>query len=156
MSETNGKYPCAYIPDGYTRTAYVAPVEGQHPGCEFTYRPMLVDQVNSILILKDKHPERDVTVTADATSKHLVSWNLVDPKGEPVPVTPSAYRRLGWGLFWSIANMVMGLKPSDKRPGESSDDDDATDVEHLLTAAMGGAPAAVIAEDSDVKNSATG
>jgi len=156
MSETNGKYPCAYIPDGYTRTAYVAAVEGQHPAVEFTYRPMLVDQVNSLLILKDKHPERDVTVTADATARHLVAWDLVDPQGQPVAISPAGYRRLGWRLFWSIANIVMGLKPSDRRPGASHDDDESADVEQLLAAAMGEAPAAVAAEDADAKNSRTG
>src|SRR5688572_7355221 len=81
-----------HIGDGYTISAYIAPVPRLYPSLRFKFRPMLGTARSRLLFDNDGlQPDKSALNTATALHKHLVSWNLkdVDTKGNEKDVKPS-------------------------------------------------------------------
>lgn len=146
MSETNGKYPSAYIPDGYTESGYVAGIPRLYPPVAFEYRPMLPGERARALKLSDTAQYADAADAevgaANAILKHIVRWDVVDDKGAELPVSVKSLLHLRPSLNTQIFNIVLGLRPSDPTPKEMTGDDQQPNKYQSL---MEGVPATEVA-----------
>ena len=155
MSTENGVY--AYIHDGYTRSAYVAPRTRLYPAVRFLYRPMLA-QGRSIVaraIMDTKDAAKTEEIAAKAVAKQVVSWNLVDHLGADVPIDVAHLLRLQPLLLnrlYMIA--VLGDEGGDEDPGDAAPEPTAeSELERILE----GSPAPLVpAEAADAGNSPAG
>lgn len=155
MTERNGT-AVAWIPDGYTRSAYIQGQEGYHPPLRFSYRPCLVDDRAVISAEINKLDQRDqreaIKVGARAIHKYLLEWDLKDVNGKAIEPTVSNILRLEPNLYFKLRNVVLAMRPSDSDPEETgelerSGDDPLSDLF---------APDPESDEAADAKNSAAG
>lgn len=105
----------AFIEDGYTVENLTIPaLRGHHPEVKLSYRPATLREMRTI----DKKITADgVTVdqAIDATNafiaSHVVTWDVVNGKGEAVPITPATVERLESVLAAQIFNICRGIYP---------------------------------------------
>ena len=112
--------------DGYTRDGYVAPLERQHEGCAFKFRPMLLEQNEQVTSQVEKADSvKAAHIIAAAVSKHLVSWSESDKDGQPLPITFENVRRLHPVLLNKMRGIIGGYYPSDlpQNAGEEEQND---------------------------------
>lgn len=107
----------AYIPDGYTRAARIDACDF-HPPLAFEYRPMLsVDRAVFRRRIARLAPEglagivAAERIAAGEIARRLVSWTLIDPAGELVPIAGTTVLRVEPHLLAKIAEIVLGLAP---------------------------------------------
>jgi hypothetical protein len=108
-----------YIPDdGYTEPGYIAAIPGLHGPLQFKFRPTLVaDQPRWA-----RGSESNVSDAvwdqqcAGLMAERIVSWSLVSPKGEPVPICASSLLRLKPKIFTKLFGILLGVNPSDIDP----------------------------------------
>lgn len=88
------------IPDGYTVTDQTIVVDGQTV-LRFDFRPMrgLIRQhlATAELTLAEQGyagVKRSAQMVAEALADHLVRWDRLDEKGQPVAITPQAVAAL--------------------------------------------------------------
>jgi hypothetical protein len=109
---------CAnFIADGYTQPGYVQPVERLYKALRFRFRPVLADERSRLT---------DGASTATAASylrqvaallaEKLVDWDITDPRGNDVEISPANVLRLQPELLQKLQQIVLGVVPSDLDP----------------------------------------
>ena len=151
MSKEKNGTPCGYIADGYTLTAYLAEVPRLYPALRFTYRAVLAQNRAVIFREMDKAAETDPrkaeSISAAAMVAQLVSWDLVDQKGEAVPISASNILRLQPTLGVRLFRVLMGREAPDEDPAIEAVERNEQSSAQLAAALAGKAP-----EEADVKN----
>ena len=110
-----------FISDGYTETGYIAEVQRLHPALRFEFRPFLPEERSRLITENERHPpikaaQNTAEKIADSKNGKIKSWDLKDDKGEPVPVSADAFRRIKPALHGRLLGIVMGLDASDEDP----------------------------------------
>lgn len=109
--DQNGS-PAAWIPDGYTQTAYLAELPNMYPSVRFQFRPMLVMNqaiVNKELDMAGEDWQKRQTIAAKWIKQQVVNWDIKKPTGEDVDHNNvSEIIRLRPLLFQRIWNIVNG------------------------------------------------
>lgn len=140
------------IQDGYTRSGYVAAVEGLHESLAFKFRPMLPETVDAVgESLKSKSARDGNRVLAAAIVNQLVEWSEVDADGKSLAITIDTVRRLPWKLFNRLYSVVSGMGPSDPLP-EAKPVEDQDFAAALIEAAETGKPFGLIDAERSEKN----
>lgn len=146
-----------YIPDdGYSERGYIASFPGLYGEMRFRYRPMLTEVRQRIVAnMKGMTPDQEVVRTCELMSAQLVEWDLKDPKGSPVPVSPQVTRRLKPSLLWKLWGIILGTEPSDH--DDKADEEEQREQARLVERAIEGpAPIGTVREEADAKNSEQG
>lgn len=108
------------IRDGQTRRGYIAAVEQFYDAVEFSYRPMLPEDVEAVEAEANKpgtDPKKGARIIAAATQKHLVSWSEVEGEGKtPAPIDFETVRRLRYPVLLKLYRIVAGLQAGDPPP----------------------------------------
>ncbi len=134
-----------YIEDGFSLSAFIAADQESKSGerlwesLDFQYRPatrseMLRLDAEVRIVMLDEHSDPNCSTKADKlscdfTAKHLLTWDLKDSKGQPVPRTGECVSRLHPELFNSLYRVIRGMQTGDPRPPEN--EPDPTDEEQL-------------------------
>ena len=114
------------IDDGYTRRGCVREwkvdkrpaAEAQHGSLEFSYRPMLPDEVWALEGDLQKLPKAEAArIVSHAVADHLVEWSERDAQGRPVPITADNFGRLPFNLWDCVYRIVAGTRLTDEIPG---------------------------------------
>jgi hypothetical protein len=140
------------IEDGYTERGVLA-ASGLHPRVEFTYRPMLVEQIGDHFQAAEKLAGKNLRrLVADHIARHVKGWDLKDAKGDPVPLDKDHVLLLRPRLFNRLFSVVVGDEAPDERPGADAAEVDA-EVADLLKAAETGRSAVALREERHRGNS---
>ena len=145
------------IRDHHTRDGYLEPDPGRHEGMEFSFRPMLPEQVETVEAYVTANSQRDPVKTAHCVAgnvaKQLTAWSEVDDAGKPEPIHFENVRRLPFPVLNRLYRIIALLQAPDLKPGATSAA--AGDyVETLIAETTGIRP---MAKDADnVKNSERG
>ena len=118
---------CAYLPDGYTETGRLDETE-ECPAVEFKFRPPIGPERSFLLDEEERIRKPGTTesiraaiqFTIDSVISHLVSWDVTDANGAPLPITVETLRRLHPGIFGRLCNYVLWGPPS--RPKQQAGD----------------------------------
>ncbi len=114
----------AYIHDGYTKTVYIAAMEGQYPAVHFEYRAMLSQDraaiMRKISVYGDARKEE--TLAAATIAEYVTAWDITKTGGEDVEVSTSETLRLAPVLMTKIWRIIIGSDSPDADP-------DATELE---------------------------
>lgn len=107
-----------YTLDGRTKASITDPVTGRVlfdglPEVQFRYRPALPDA-----LAEWRHQMRTATsgraqvdATAQFVAAHIVSWDVTDAKGAPLPITPDAVRKVPEPILDQIVDAVAKWAP---------------------------------------------
>jgi len=100
------------IDDGYTLSARIAAVQGQHDGMEFKFRPMLQEEFERVEGAVQKvGGERGVPIIAKALAGQIFEWSEVTATGDAIPISTDAIRR--HRLITQMYRIVAGIEPYD-------------------------------------------
>lgn len=126
-----------FIEDGYEREAYLAPdtpesgVEKLHDGITFSYRTASRNEVikhdaQCRIALNNEDRDAACSVAAEKLAcafmaSRITKWDLVDSKGETVPITVDNMARVIPALFSPMYRIVRGTRGSDKKPSETEE-----------------------------------
>lgn len=146
--------PLAYVPDdGYTLSGFVNEVPFLHPRLRFSWRPMSTSEVALYAQRAERLDAPRTRQLGVATlAGKLVSWDLVDRKGQPVPLVVETLGRLNDRLFQRLFGIVFGQQPPDGLEGQEKEDADS-DFQAVLEAAAKGQAPGPVQESQDRKNS---
>lgn len=105
-----------FIYDGYTEKGFIKATE-LNDDFRFEYRPMLIDK-REILWEDSKKLKADLAEQKIAMGlvHQIVSWDIVDEKGQPADITARNLLRLKPALWGKMASIVGGYIPSDVDP----------------------------------------
>jgi len=112
----------AFIPDdGYTETAFLKAVDKIHPSVTFDFRPMLIEEQAQTRkewerLAKAEDLVGQRKLYAGKLAKHIVGWDLVNPRGGLVAITPENILRLKDVLFFKMFNVVTLNQMGDDAP----------------------------------------
>lgn len=108
-----------YIPDGYTLDGCIKPAPGLHDGCTFRYRIILTAKRAEIVrkMERETDAQRSEAVSAVAMAQHIVEWDIVDDKQKPLDITASNLLHLQPTLYRRLWGIIIGMEPSDLKPG---------------------------------------
>jgi hypothetical protein len=134
-----------FIYDGYTAKGYCKETD-LNEEFRFEYRPMLTDKRVKVWDVSKFSPEMGERKIAAEMVHHVISWDVVDEKGNPVPITASNLLKLVPSLWSRLCNIVAGFGSSDIDPKLSDEEQDEAVVELLenmdkTAAELGGADA---------------
>jgi len=119
------------IQDGYTKSARINAVPRLHESIEFTFRPMLPEDVEdlSAKVRKLQGDAKKMTLMiADAVSKHLTEWSEVDATDKPLPISVNNCRRLPYPLLGGLRYIIEGIRAGDApEDGKDGGNDDELD-----------------------------
>lgn len=103
--------------DGYTETAFLLEVPRLYPEVHLAFRPLPSEKRTLIRyqIEKKKDTERP-GLWNSVVAKQLVSWNLQDEKGDPLPISDKVIARLKPALYERIYGVIMGVDNGDEDP----------------------------------------
>ncbi len=148
--------PTGYIDiaDGYTERAWLNELAGVYGRVEFSYRPMLQEEIVAYAQSSKAKTGMDLRQFVAALLSHkLKEWDLRDGKGVVVPITAGNLLRVKERLFMRLWDVVSG----DAAPDGVLDRDDAESAaaaQDLLTAAQTGRPVSEVREERQKKTSA--
>ena len=124
------------IEDGYTREGYIEAWEGVHDEMDFTYRPMLPNEVTRLERALEKSTDGSHgDIIAGVLAKKLETWSEVDKDGEAILIDFKTVRRLPWLILATTSNIVKGTRASDLRKSEVDTDaseDNDTIIDNIL------------------------
>lgn len=104
-------YPCAFIPDGYTRTVSIDGVPGEYPPCTFTYRPFRGIE-RSLWFSRVYAPELGGEGAVDKMlAERISAWDLRDAQGHPAAIHANTMAKLGGAIYGRILDVLMGKQP---------------------------------------------
>ncbi len=131
------------IRDGYTRKAYIEPVERLHEELRFDYRPMLGEEVETIeqAVGNAESKAKGNLIACHSLAKQIQSWSEVDEIGEAVPVSAENVRRLQPTLRIVLYLIVSGARATDPIPSSTPNEDDAY-ITSLIEESEGNLPGA--------------
>ena len=139
----------AYIHDGYTKTAYIAPENGNYPAVRFEYRAMLTQDRSVVAnrIEKTSDARKVDQITAATITSCISSWDIKKHDGEEVSLDTAEVLRIQPALFRKIFYILMSYSPTDVDPDldpvEQADEADA----ELEAALAGTTPEALDAKN---------
>ena len=104
----------AFIDDGYTIEHTLPADSDWHPPLTIAYRPLLHAARARLLqqIGKCEDAGRGEELAAAGVAGQLVSWELADRQGVPVPINAINVGRLESHLFARLFSVVAGLSPA--------------------------------------------
>lgn len=137
----NGK-ACGYISDGYTRSGIISEVPRLYPAVRLSWRPVLVAERVKIVDEIANATSRPLgeAIAAREVARRIVKWDLVDAKGEAVPVSPEHLLRVHPALNFRIYQVVMGYEAPDEDAAQQPQQDDP-ELVALLNGSTGEAQA---------------
>lgn len=111
----------AFIDDDYNETGRIAAVEGLHPEVRFSYRPMTAQEwMRCLSECEGKTLIESREVQAKWLTKKLISWDIRDRSGNPVPATVEKSLKLHAPVFHRLFNIVAGQEKTDAVPLDES------------------------------------
>lgn len=147
----------AFYPDGYTNQAFVREEPCAYPDVRFSYRPMLVEEIDQFDMAAEKK-KSDVydRMLAAKLAEKIVSWDVQTPAtggkpAEDVAVKPANLLRLHPALFLRISKIVFGRETSDVDPRWEDGAKEQTGADELESA-LSGQSAQRLTEAKDEKN----
>ena len=147
------QYPCAYVPDGYNETAYLAGIDGLHPPILFTYRPMKSSEgITRYHAYLKAEPSGKAKLVLDTVVERVISWDILDHGGNEVPCTPQAKACITQVVMNGMALIAMGVAES-ARPPDASPIIDAEEARVLTVARERGVTIAEAREFVNAGNS---
>jgi hypothetical protein len=105
------------INDGYTFAGRVEPI-GPFPAVEVKYRPALADRVQQYIDASNRGGKERSDASVKLLTEHLVSWDVLDDKGEPAAIVDVNLRRVPYPIREKLVDMVCGYA------GKASADDE--------------------------------
>lgn len=150
----------AFIPDGYTETAFIRELPGVHEEIRFEFRPTPPRVVRSMMnTFYDKPADTQSDIIEGTLAKSIVSWDLKAPGGEDtLTVSIENFRKIKKELLDRFFMIVNGYDGGDLDPNLRHEQDDNTLAEYLSqtvdATGLGAAPLERRIEDS--KNSEKG
>jgi len=106
-----------FIADGYTQPGYVQPVARLHDALRFRFRPVLAEERSR---LTDSAQSATATgylrQVAALLAEKLVDWDIADPLGNEVEISPANVLRLHPELLLKLQQIVLGAVASDLDP----------------------------------------
>lgn len=113
-----------FIPDGETRTAYVAASSGDYPAIRFTYRRATAMMLPSLGAVFGERTEDQIRAMADVLADRIIGLCTVGEQHQNVPVdgdiTADRLLTMSPFLFRKIQAIVTGLAASDPDPLDAS------------------------------------
>lgn len=140
------------LADGYTERAFLAEQPGLYARVEFSYRPLLIEQI--LAFADASRPLKGMQVrqlVAGLLAAQLKGWDVRDSRGEVVAVTPANLLRLKEPLFMRLWAVVSCDGPPDGTV-EADDGEAKAAAEDLLEGARSGRPVAEVREERHRKN----
>lgn len=142
----------AFIPDGYTETGILREVPGLHPRIKFRFRPLLIEQRVEYFAVAEKLQGMQLRrLVALHLSRQLVDWDLKDPQGNVIPLTPEAILRLKPRVFDRLFEIIAGEAAPDELPEQTPAEVEAV-TRYLLEAAATGKSPQQVREEHERKN----
>jgi hypothetical protein len=130
--------PLAIINDGYNETAVIHEVPRLYPAVKFAFRPMLISQRQDYFKGAEKLTGLPLRrFVAGYLVAHLVSWDVQDAKGQPVPITVDNVLRLKEKLFTRLFGIVNTDEASDETPDETPAEKDQDALDAIKAAETG-------------------
>lgn len=131
----------AFINDGYTREAYIKPVDRLRPAVRFTYRPALVVERDEILYgpASKGTPTAQAMAVAKLVASKIKAWNVCDANGKPVEINDGNVLRLDPSLFDRVFQIVLGSSTSDEDPEATNAEKERAAREEYQRLMSGGA-----------------
>ena len=106
--------------DGYTEPGYIKAMSGVHGEIRFSYRPMLIQEQSKATAEAAEagrgKPDRYDRVCAEKLAKHLLSWSITGPHGEPLAIEVNTLLRVKPMAFLRLWSIVLGTQASDIDP----------------------------------------
>lgn len=141
------------INDGYTENGYIAEHKRLYPAVRFTFRPMLIAELVEYGRAVDKLKGMEVRrYVAQLLKDKISSWDLVDAKGESVPVNVANFLKLKASLFDKLFGIVSVQIPSDDDPDAGNEEMDQRIKDALALADDDKKSLVEVREDRAVKN----
>lgn len=98
------------IDDGCTLDGQV-PAQGGVPAVSFRYRPALPEAVYEYTRAQKANGRQELKAVVDLLSAHVISWDVVDAKGDHMPVTADTLRRVPHRVQQRMVDLVTGYGP---------------------------------------------
>ncbi len=113
-----------FIPnDGYTEKVYLKGIPRLTSDVRIEVRPMLVEERSVYSrAASSLGPAETNQKAAGVIRERLVSWDLKDAKGQPVPITHENILRLKPALFERLFSIIAGLDAGDEDPEKPSEE----------------------------------
>ena len=127
----------SYIPDGYTKEAFISPSlqesngETFHDGLEFVFRPATRQEIvtlDAAVKIASRNSDVDPSAAWAAESlinnfvaSHVQSWSLKAADIHPLAVDVKTIERMHPLLFSKLYGVVRGTRLPDKKPGATED-----------------------------------
>lgn len=139
----------AYIPDGYTESAYIAAVDRLHEAVEFKYRPVLPEAVRALMHgFFSKPAEAQGKIVDQTLIRQLDSWDLKDHEGNDLDISVEVLSRIKKPLKDRLFNIITCYETDDTKGGETPQGDSGElDFDKLLKGEPQPTP-----QESDSKN----
>ena len=118
MSESNGKYPPAYIEDGYTRTVFIDGIERLHPPVRMTFRPMLAKEWARVAgRMAEQDGGKADELSSELIGHQVIEWDIKKPSGTIIdPKNALEIARIQPKLKQRLFNIVIGQDGGDEDP----------------------------------------
>lgn len=144
--------------DSYVAKGYVSPVDRLHAGLLFTYKPMLVAQVEEYDdTFKGLPPQKRIAVLAATLAGQIKSWSEYEPDAEgkpdpakPRPITMDTIGRLNIQLLGDLKMIVFGFVATDPLP--ASDGEQQSEFMRTALAQVAGKGAGLDEVQTNQKN----
>lgn len=144
--------PTKLIHDGYTRDGFIASLEHDMDSLRFRYRPMLPEDVDTVLAeTKNVPPRLAIQLMAATVAERLVSWDATDVNDQTATIDATNVGSLPRRVFLQLFNIVTGLMASDPIPNATKQESDEM-ITRLWKATGDGKPAGLAATAADRKN----
>lgn len=95
------------ILDGFTLDGKI-PARGPYQEVNFRYRPALAEDVYDYTQGKQDTGRQRLTATVALVAKHLASWDVLDDRGTPIPITSEVLRKVPQSHLEAMLNYVTG------------------------------------------------
>ena len=141
-----------FIPDGYTKSAYIAERPGIYYECRFKHRPVLHGERNQVqaAIGSAKDSNAASAVIYRLIEKNIVEWDQVDQADKPLKCTAVNIARMAPEFIERLFNVVCGFQPSDHDPATGQPA--VPEADELTRLLEGGSSATDAQQEADAKN----
>ncbi len=113
-----------YIDDGYTLDGFLKESPGIYPAIRFRYRPATPHERAQTFDGWERLPESErLGRIATRLAKNILSWDLTDAKGVPVPCNePGRYRKICGPLYSRLQDVIFQISPPDADPDKEHEE----------------------------------
>ncbi len=140
MSPNSNGQMLAYIDDAQGEHFFIKGSPRLYPDVRGEFRPCLYDEQAGFFRANQTLGPKEETARACTLMKgKLVSWNLVQRNGDPLPISEANLRRLRPALQQRLLAIILGVEAPDEDP-TASHDQAGVDAADKVQAAESGAP----------------